>query len=85
MSPSELEEVLYEEPFKPLRLTLASGDQIVINSNRRALISGVSLVYGMSDDPSARTGQRLRIVSIPNIVLVEPAGNGGRRTRRRRR
>ena len=71
MSPSELEEILYEEPFRPFRVTLASGDQFVVNNNRRVLISGLSLVVGLNDDPAARTGKLLKILSIPNIVMAQ--------------
>lgn len=71
MSPTDLEEILYEEPFRPFRVTLASGDQFVVNNSKRAMISGLSLVVGLNDDPDARTGQRLKILSIPNIVMAE--------------
>ena len=88
MSPTDLEEFLFEEPFQPLRLTLASGDQVSINSNRRVLIAGLALHYGLSDDPDSRIGKRARIISIPNIVLIEPingrGGGGGTRRGRRR-
>jgi hypothetical protein len=83
MSASELEEYLFQEPFLPLRLTLASGDQLVINNSQRAVIAGLSLIYAMSDDPNARIGKRVRIVSIPNIVLIEPADRRPRGGRRR--
>ena len=84
MSPSEIEEYLFQEPFTPLRLTLASGDQVIVNNNRRAVIAGLSLIYGMADDPNARIGNRVRIISIPNIVLIEPVPPGRRNGRRRR-
>jgi len=85
MSPSEIEEILYEEPFRPFRVTLASGDQYVINNRQRTIISGLSLVVGLNDDPKARTGTRLKLISIPNIVLAEhidPTRRNGRRRRR---
>jgi hypothetical protein len=85
MSPSELEEILFEEPFKPFRVTLASGDQYVVNNRLRALISGLSLVVGLNDDPAARTGTQLKLISIPNIVMAEQIDPrrppGGRRPR----
>lgn len=71
MSPSDLEEILYEEPFKPFRVTLASGDRYVIDNRLRAMISGLSLVLGLNDDPAARTGTQLKLISIPNIVMAE--------------
>lgn len=86
MSPSEVEEILYEEPFRAFRVTLASGDQFIVNNRQRALISGLSLVVGLNDDPSARTGTRLKIISIPNIVMaehVDPRRRGNGRQRKR--
>ena len=82
MGPGELEEILYEEPFRPFRVTMASGDQYVVNNPRRALITGLSLVVGVNDDPDARIGNRLKIISIPNIVMAEqidPRRPNGRR------
>jgi len=84
MSPSDLEEQIYQEPFVPLRLTLASGDQVVLDNPHRVLMTGLALHYLLSDDPSSRIGRQVKIISIPNIVLVEPVPNG-RRTGRRRR
>ena len=84
MSPSDLEEILYEEPFRPFRVTMASGDQYVINNQKRALISGLSMVVGINEDPAARTGNLLKIISIPNIVMaehIEPGRPGNRRRR----
>ena len=84
MSPSDLEEILYEEPFRPFRVTLAGGDQYVVNNQKRALISGLSMVVGINEDPAARTGNLLKIISIPNIVMaehIEPGRPGNRRQR----
>lgn len=71
MSLTDLEEILFEEPFRPFRVTLASGDQYVINNAKRAMISGLSLVVGLNDDANARVGSRLKLISIPNIVMAE--------------
>jgi hypothetical protein len=86
MSPGELEELLYEEPFKLFRVTLASGDRYMVNIPRRAIISGLSSAVGLNDDPAARSGTRLKLISIPNVVMAKqinprrPAG--GRRPRK---
>jgi len=77
MGPGELEEILFEEPFRPFRVTLASGDHFVVNNQRRAMISGLSLVVGVNEDPNARTGNRLKIISIPNIVMAEHIDRAG--------
>jgi hypothetical protein len=83
MSPNDLEEVLHEEPFRPFRVTLASGDQYVVNNPRRAIMAGPALVVGLQDDPASRVGARLKIISIPNIVMAEHIDptkpNGSRR------
>jgi len=85
MSPSELEEILYRDPFQPFRVTLASGDQLIVNNARRAMISGLSLVIGVNEDPNARVGTRLKLVSIPNIVLAESIDSRPTNGRRRRK
>jgi hypothetical protein len=85
MSPTEIEEILYDEPFRPFRVTMASGDQYIVNNRQRALISGLSLVVGLNEDASARSGTRLKLISIPNIVMAEqidPRRPNGRRRRR---
>ena len=88
MSPTELEEILYEEPFRAFRVTMASGHEYVVNNYRRAMINGLSLVVGLHDDPRSRIGTRLKIISIPNIVMAEhvesrrpPNGRGRRKSR----
>jgi hypothetical protein len=81
MSPSELEEYFLEEPVWPLRLTLASGDQIMVGPNDRPFVSGLTLV--LTGSTKSRLVPRHRLVSIPNIVLAEPLearpGQGRRR------
>jgi hypothetical protein len=84
MSPTDLEERIYREPFVPLRLTLASGDQVVIESSQRVLMDGRAIYYLISDDPASRIGKRVKLISIPNIVLVESVTNGRHKGRRRR-
>jgi hypothetical protein len=85
MSPSELEEHLFQEPFIPLRITLASGDVVVIDNPRRAVIAGLSLYYAIADDPATRVGKKGKLMSIPNIVMVEAVDSHPRRNGRRRR
>jgi hypothetical protein len=86
MSPTDLDDILNEQPAVPLRLTLSSGDQVVIDNPTRTLIAGLSLFIGLAETPEARIGDRVRIVSIPNINLIEriegPRRNGRRRRRR---
>ena len=74
MSPSDLQEVLDFEPFTPVRLTLASGD--VVELYERDALSIVGLALSIADTDMA--GQpRLRLVSVPNICLLEPIASGG--------
>ena len=85
MSPSEIEEILHEDPFHPFRVTLASGDQYVVNNRQRAMVSGLSLAVGLSDDPAARSGTRLKLISIPNIVMAKRIDLGRPKDGRRRK
>jgi hypothetical protein len=85
MSPTELGEHLFQEPFVPLRVTLAGGDQVVIDNRNRAVISGLTLFYSFADDPSSRIGNRGKLMSIPNIVMVEPLHPRDPRNRGRHR
>ncbi|HZL34692.1 MAG TPA: hypothetical protein VFC78_05230 [Tepidisphaeraceae bacterium] len=85
MGPGEIEEILFEEPFRPFQVTLASGDRFIVNNPRRAIISGLSLVLGLHDDPAARSGSRLKIISIPNIVMAEHIDRPPPPGRRRRK
>jgi hypothetical protein len=84
MSPSDLEEQIYQDPFVPLRLTLASGDQVILDNPKRVMMTGLALYYLLADNPDTRIGKRVKIISIPNIVLVEPAGSRPRNGRGRR-
>jgi hypothetical protein len=85
MSPTDLDDILQEQPRTPLRLTLSSGDQVIIDNPGRTLVAGLSLFIGVSDDPAARVGERVRIVSVPNINLIERIEAPRRNGRRRRR
>jgi len=84
MSPSDLEEQLYRDSFVPLRLTLASGDQVVIDRSDRVLMTGLAIHYLVADDPASRIGKQVKIISIPNIVLSEQVTPRHRNGRGRR-
>jgi hypothetical protein len=82
MSPSDIEEYIELRPMPSLRLTLSSGDQIVITDEDDPKLLGLSLVL------RSRAGNRQltpRLVSVPNIVLVEPVEYRRPGTARRRR
>ena len=84
MGPSDLEEYFEEQGDVPLKLTLARGDQIVMERPRDSKIFGMTLVFGVGYTENERISQRMKIVSVPNIVSVEPVRrhNGGRRRRK---
>lgn len=86
MSPTDLIEILEDHPGERLRVVMASGDQVIIENPLRAVVSGMSLYIQMYDDSSERMSAQARIVSIPNITLIEPVRRppNGRTPRRRR-
>lgn len=83
MSPSELEMLLLENPTKAHRLTLASGDQVIVPNLRSVSIDGLALriIDYVSEDRIVAKGTRL--ISIPNVVIAElvPDRPSGRRRR----
>jgi hypothetical protein len=86
MGPSDLEEILRREPEVPVRLTLASGDQIVIRRPMNTMIGVGTLIYTVTTEES-RYGN-IKFLSIPNITLVErldPRRPQNGHTRRRRK
>jgi hypothetical protein len=85
MRPTDLEDYLAADPLTPIRLTLSSGDQLVVDEPRRSLVAGMSLALAVPDENGPRGVTRLKLVSIPNIVLVERVDPRQRRNGRRRR
>jgi hypothetical protein len=87
MSPTDLEELLQEHFTDRLRVMLSSGDEVIIEQPQRTIISGLSLYVQMFEDSASRMGRRVRVISIPNINLIEPMrpGRNGRRPRGPRR
>lgn len=83
MSPSEVEHFLEQDPMPPIRVELASGREFILFAEHQAFVAGLTLVLrGIGDDKEITS--RSRLVSIPNIVMMEPAGPGAKRLRRRR-
>jgi hypothetical protein len=69
MGPSDMEELLAQEPFVPFRMTLTTGDRILVPD--RQSINTSFLSVSVSD--RTITGRpRLRIISMPNIDMIEP-------------
>jgi hypothetical protein len=73
MSPSEVEELVQGEPFRPFRMTLASGDQITVESDDRPFISGLALVLrGSREDGRITSGSRFGVNSKHRANRAEP-------------
>lgn len=71
MTPSELAEIFEQSPDQPFKLTLASGDEVVVPSPRRTIVSSLALHVGITDNPRSLVMKRIRYISIPNIVMIE--------------
>lgn len=71
MAPSDIEIFLDSNPSGPYRITLSSGDQIVIDGRNNILLAGGVLAMAVVDDPNLRSEKRLQMVSVPSIVLFE--------------
>jgi hypothetical protein len=85
MSTTEIEEIVFADPFRPFRVTMSSGDEFIIPNRHRVMISGLSLVIGLNEDPNARSGTRLKLISIPNITVAEQLDGLPPAGRRRRK
>jgi hypothetical protein len=72
MSPTDLEEILDFEPYTPWRIILASGAFINLPRREELNVNGLSLCIR----DHFRGRPRLRFVSIPNILLLEPMSSG---------
>jgi hypothetical protein len=69
VGPGEIEEWLEFVPFTPARLTLSSGTVIELRRRADVTVNGLSLaIYDQGGNGSAR----LRLISIPNIAMIEP-------------
>jgi hypothetical protein len=79
MGPSDIQEVFDFDPFTPVRLTLASGDVVELRQREGLTITGLTLSVA---DTNTHGQPRLRLVSVPNICLLEPistaSSEGGR-------
>ncbi len=71
MGPSELADLFEANPDGAFRLTLSSGDVVDVTRPRQTLVSASVVYINLYDDPDARVAIGSRIVSIPNIALVE--------------
>jgi hypothetical protein len=72
MSPGEVEELFIRFPGKPIRLTMGSGEEIILPNANSAIIDTLSLWVIEWADFDRRRSKRTRIVSFPNINTAEP-------------
>jgi hypothetical protein len=84
VSPSDLEEYIAQRPLPTMRLTLSSGDQLIIGEEDTPILEGLTLVL-RGRTVSGRVTSHPRLVSVPNIVLVEPVDRPAGTRRRRSR
>jgi hypothetical protein len=72
MGQAVLEEYLVEEPFRPIRMVLLSGDRLIIKRRSEALVTGLAFYLGRSTEDERVPGYH-RVVSLSNIAYVERA------------
>jgi len=83
MGPDELSEVLYEGRSHPIRLTLSSGDQVIVQPDEAFLFHTLTLVLPAKPRAGRVTGEP-RLVSLPNVAMaevIEPRPDPRRRRR----
>jgi hypothetical protein len=86
MDANSLDRYLALTPVPTLRLTLSSGDQVIIDDADDPFIEGITLILGGRPKPG-RFATGPKMISVPNIVLVEPIevpppkGRGRKRNR----
>lgn len=83
MGPEELEELLFDGRTYSVRLTLSSGDVIVVRSDEPVLFRTLTLLL-----PARARGGRMpgppRLVSLPNMAMAELGEPRAGQARRRR-
>ena len=70
----ELRRIAYQNPFRPFRVKLTSGETFEIRRTLRTSIAEDRALFGLDEDPKTGVASRLRIVSLRDIATVEPAG-----------
>lgn len=73
MTVEEVERVVHTKPFKPYRLVLHSGEEIVVTQPRKSHVSGETVaLVGESRLPAGEIRKdRFRIVSIAKLAKAE--------------
>jgi hypothetical protein len=69
MGPSEIQELLDFRPFVPFRMTLSSGDIVDVRQWVGVSVTGLTMSIHYT---SVAGGPDFRLVSLPNIALIQP-------------
>jgi hypothetical protein len=73
MTAEEISKVAYQEPFKPFRMTLVTGESIEIKRRLRTTVAWDRVVLGVDEDPETGLARRMRMIALRDIVKVEAA------------
>lgn len=72
MTTEELEPIVYQDPFKPFRVVLMDGEEIVVKRPRKSLLSGPDLaLVGVGSRDPGPAQERFRLVCIDRIKSAE--------------
>ena len=72
MTTTRLESFIYGEPFRPYRLILADGEEVLVRRARKAHISGPYLAcVGICRCRGKAAAERLRIIPIEQVRTAQ--------------
>jgi len=81
MSVEEVQKIVHHEPFRPYRVVLDDGEQLVVRKARKSHFSGdVVSLLGESQKKGGVTVTRFRIVPIEKIMKAEHVAAQERRS-----
>jgi hypothetical protein len=83
MGPEELDQYFRLVPMPDVRLTLSSGDVVIITDSDRPFIAALTLV--LRGERDGQVTRRSRLISLPNIAMAEVADAAPASRRRRLR
>jgi hypothetical protein len=72
MTVEELEAVLYRQPFRPFRLVLTDGEEVVCRKPRKSLVSGDQIaIVGISRRSGKTAVEKLRMLNLDRVKSAE--------------
>jgi hypothetical protein len=71
MTADEIRRIAYQEPFKPFRVRLTTGESIEIRRTLRTTVADDRLVLGVNEDPKTGVAQRMRMIPLTKVAAVE--------------